>query len=343
MPNITENDLNTQINSKNFKNLYFLFGEEKYLVNYYTDQLVSSILGNNKNDFNFQTFKSLEEIVDLETAVEALPLMSSVKCIKMVDLNIETLSQENLKKFKEIISSLPETTTLIISQINVEVNLKKSSKWLSLLKLLSKHGDVLELKKLSKNFLCKQIVSWTKNLSCEISQKNAEILIDYAGENLIDLKSEIEKLCAFCNSQEITAENIEMLVIKKLEANIFELSKAIANKNVTKALNILNVLFYKREEPIAILAILSSAFIDMYRVKVGKSAGEKPAKLADYFDYKGKAFKLDIADRNSYNLSLKSIRKCINALLETDFKLKSSRVDNKILMEELIVKLVSFC
>lgn len=342
MPNITENDLNAQIKSGNFKNLYFLFGEEKYLINYYTDKIVSKILGNNINDFNFQTFSSLEDINELEVSVEALPLMSSIKCVKIVDLDIENLSQDNFKKFKELISNLPETTILIISQTNIEINLKKSSKWVSLLKLLSKHGDVLELKKLSKIALCKQIICWIKKLSSEISQQNAEMLINYAGENLVDLKIEIEKLCAFCLGREITAQDIEMLVSKKLEANIFELSKAIANKDTAKALNILNVLFYKKEEPIAILAILSGAYIDMYRVKISKNAGEMPAKVADYFDYKGKAFRLDIAQRNSYNISLKSIKECINALLETDFKLKSSQVDSKILLEELTIKLVSF-
>lgn len=341
MPNITENDLKSQIKSKDFKNLYFLFGEEKYLINYYTDKLISKILGENVNDFNSQTFSALEDLTELESSIEALPLMSSIKCVKIVDLDVETLSSENLKKFKEMIANLPESTTLIISQINVDINLKKSSKWVSFLKTLCKYGDVLELKRLSKIALCKQLVSWAKNLSCEISQRNAEILIKYVGENLVDLKSELEKLCAFCNDHTITSEDIDIVVSKKLEANIFELVKTILNKELTKALNILNTLFYKREEPIAILAILSSAYIDMYRVEVAKNATEKPAKIAEFFDYKGKAFKLDIAKQNSYKITLKNIRESINLLLETDVKLKSSRTNKKILMEELMVKLSS--
>lgn len=341
MPNITEFDLKNQIKSEKFENLYFLFGEEKYLINYYTNKLISKILGTTINEFNFQIFKSLEDIDTLESSVEALPLMSNVKCIKIVDLDIEKLSSENLKKFKEIISNLPDTTILIISQINIDINLKKSSKWTTFLKLLSKHGNVLELKKLSKSALCNQIISWANSLSCQISEKSTQTLINYVGENLIDLKVELEKLCAFCIDREITQIDIDALVIKKMEANIFDLAKAISNKELTKALNIINVLFFKREEPITILSILSSAYIDMYRVKVTKNANEKISKLSDFFDYKGKSFRIDIAERNSYNLSLKKIRKSINLLLETDLKLKSSKVDSKILMEKLIVKLVS--
>ena len=46
---ISENELKSEIKSEKFKNFYFLFGEENYLTEYYTNLLINKILGNDKN------------------------------------------------------------------------------------------------------------------------------------------------------------------------------------------------------------------------------------------------------------------------------------------------------
>ena len=48
---ISENELKSEIKSEKFKNFYFLFGEENYLTEYYTNLLINKILGNDKIEF----------------------------------------------------------------------------------------------------------------------------------------------------------------------------------------------------------------------------------------------------------------------------------------------------
>ena len=66
MPVITESDFNLQVKSKNFKQAYFIYGEEKYLVDYYTKLLTEKVLLNNSNSFNLQSFSSPD--LDINTA-----------------------------------------------------------------------------------------------------------------------------------------------------------------------------------------------------------------------------------------------------------------------------------
>lgn len=340
MASLTENELKSQIKSCKLNNLYLLYGEEKYLISHYTSKLIDVALDGTINDFNFKKFKASDISVDsLEESIEVLPFLSSKKCVVVSDLEIEKFNVTEIKKLKEIVSKIPETTILIISQSNIEASIYKSSKWNSFTKLVEKHGNAVNFKKLSRLSLEKQIINWARKLNLNISQNTVEKLIEYCGDDLLNLRSELEKLSAFADNGEITEDDIELLVSKKAEANVFDLTKAVSQNNYDRALKILHVLLEKKEEPVAILSLLASNYIDMYRVKVAKNSGVPTNKIAELFDYKRKEFRLNLASKACDNYSLKDLRKYISFLKEIDLKLKSSKDDNKILLEELLVKL----
>lgn len=340
MASLTENELKSQIKSCKLNNLYLLYGEEKYLISYYTNKLIDVALYGTITDFNFKKFKASDMSVDsLEESIEVLPFLSSKKCVVVSDLEIEKFNVTEIKKLKEIVSKIPETTVLIISQSNIDASTYKSSKWNSFIKLVEKHGNAVNFKKLSRLSLEKQIINWAKKLTLNISQNSVEKLIEYCGDDLLNLRSELEKLSAFADNGEITEDDIELLVSKKAEANVFDLTKAVSQNNYDRALKILHVLLEKKEEPVAILSLLASNYIDMYRVKVAKNSGVPTNKIAELFDYKRKEFRLTLASKACDNYSLKDLRKYISFLKEIDLKLKSSKDDNKILLEELLVKI----
>ncbi len=340
MASLTENELKSQIKSCKLNNLYLLYGEEKYLISHYTNKLIDVALNGTINDFNFKKFKTSNTSVDsLEEFIEVLPFLSSKKCVVVSDLELEKFSVTEIKKLKEIVSKIPETTVLIISQSNIEANTYKSSKWNSFIKLIEKHGNAVNLKKLSRLSLEKQIINWAKKLNLNISQNSIEKLIEYCGDDLLNLRSELEKLSAFVDNREITEDDIELLVSKKAEANVFDLTKSVSQNNYDRALKILHVLLEKKEEPVAILSLLASNYIDMYRVKVAKNSGVPTNQIAELFDYKRKEFRLNLASKACDNYSVKDLRKYISFLKEIDLKLKSSKDDNKILLEELLVKI----
>lgn len=344
MPIITESDFAAQIKSGNFKNAYFIYGEEKYLVDHFTRQLTDKILQSKcNNSFNLQNFSSPELDIDaLNSAVEALPLMAPFKCVRIFDLNLDKEPLDTVKKLKGIIADIPETTVLIISFPNLNLDLKRSSRYSSFIKLFEKHGDVLNLQALSKTKLQRQIIKWAEKLSCTLSEKNAQLIIDKCGNNLLVLKNEIEKLCAYANRSEITSQIIDEVAVCNFEANVFELTKAIMAKNCDRAFEILDILLFKKEEPIAILSVMASSYIDMYRVNAALQSGKNIQAVAEIFDYKRKMFRLENAQTQlKYDVNLKkSLRGYIDLITKTDVMLKSSRMDPKILLEKLIVKLV---
>ena len=104
MPNFTEESLKKAIKEKDFSNLYFLFGTEKFLVKYYTEGILKGVLGEKYTSFNYQRFKADRVDIDqISDSVESLPLMSSKKFVLVEDLDIEKLGNIDQKKLYELI------------------------------------------------------------------------------------------------------------------------------------------------------------------------------------------------------------------------------------------------
>lgn len=340
MPIVTAKDLKTLIKENRLSSVYFLFGSEKYLIKYYSTLLVDTVLDGSARDFNYHCFDTTNfDINALYDAVEGLPFMSAKKCVRISDLDIEKLDADTVKKLGSMFSDLPESSVLIVEQGNVSIDTKKSPKWRGFIKLLEKCAAVVELNKLSRPALIKQLTSWCRKLSCELPSASASLLIDLCGDSLDDLKSEIEKLCAYRKSGQITKLDILLLVSPKLEANVFELTRAVSYNNLDSALSKLDVLLGNREEPIAILAVLSAVYVDLYRVKVASDSAQPITTLSELFDYRGKMFRLDIAARIGQNLSISVIRESLFLLMQADMRLKGSGVDSRVILEQLLVKL----
>lgn len=340
IPQLKETELKKHIREKNFDRFYVLYGEEKYLVKHYTTQMVQKILGKGYSDFNFQVFPSGSSDVDaIADAVEALPMLADCKCVLVYDLNVEALSASGLKKLYELLEDLPETTVFIVSQSTLEMDVKKSAKWKKFLGAAQKAGCVAELSKRDTATLEKQLVGWAEKRGNTLSRADAGWMIQLCGEDLLVLSQEMEKLCAFAKGREITRQDIDQVVTKNLETTVFVLSKALLSGRYDQAYRQLDVLFYQREEPVAILAVLSSAYVDLYRVKVALESGVSPSQLSQCFDYKGKEFRLRNAERDGRRLSIGQLRQSLRLLLEADIRLKSSRVDNRVVLEELIAQL----
>ena len=118
------------------------------------------------------------------------------------------------------------------------------------------------------------------------------------------------------------------------------LGKAIVAGNYDKAYQVLDLLFYQNEEPVNVLAALSAVYLDLYRVRAAVQSGFSAQEPAKYFDYKKKEFRLRNAERDVRPLSISMLRGSLNVLLETDVALKSARGNRRIMMEEMIARLL---
>lgn len=186
----------------------------------------------------------------------------------------------------------------------------------------------------------KFVAKWANENDKLISRAAANRLVSLCGDDLTRLKNEVDKVCAYAAGEEVSVEDINKMATVNLESRVFDLSNAVLEGNGEKAFQVLNLLFDQKEEPIAMLYILSNAYIDAYRVRVAAESGVMNSQLAGDFGYGKRTFVLDKVKRSTARVSTEALRRSLGLLVEADIKFKSVRVNYRLYLEQLIAQLL---
>lgn len=320
--------------------VYFLFGTENYTKELYLKKLISKAVSKDLLEFNFHKFDGRQVTLDtIADACEALPLMSERTCVVVSDLDVEKLSAGDYQKLKELLADPSGSNVLIFVVTGFEVNERRSSRYKAFVDLVSKAGVAARLDSRSARDLIKYARSVAQREHTELSEADAQYLVGRSNDNMLTLTNELDKLCAYCAGRAITREDIDRCGMADLNASIFDISKAILKGDYQLTMQRLNDLIEQREEPIAILAVLSSAFIDLYRARAARPLSVPQAQLAGLFHYKGKEFRIRNAMSDCARFPEEFLRRAILLLAQTDYQMKSTAIDKTVLLQETVTSL----
>lgn len=340
MGRIDEKTLKAQIKEESFSRAYFIFGDEDYLKELCTARLLKKLATGPLADFNLHRFDGKQcSLDDVLRDADLLPMMGGVNVVVCNDYPFDK-SEKDCKAIKEYLADAPETTVLIFSYEAVSPDIKKSNRWKGVEAAFAKYGSSIQLNRKSQSELIKLIISACKKRGAEISTAAANYLISVSGNDIKALLSEANKLSAYSNGGEITREMIDSLAVKSLSARVYDLSNAVVRSRYDDAFKILDFLFATREDPSFILSAAANCFVDMYRVKCARAAGEAYQNITQYYSYGNRFFALDNAARDSRNLSVEQLRRCLDVIMKADNDLKSTSLDEKLVFEEMLVKLL---
>lgn len=337
-----ENSIKKHIRQGDFASLYFVYGDESYLSSFYANNLASSITDTSGMSFNYYYFDS--ETVSFQAvyeACESLPMMSDRVCVFIKDFPFLKITADELKQYTEYLPSIPSSTTLIFLMATTEVDEKQNSKWKTVLDAMNRNGVIFCLSKRSDSQVAELLVRSAGKRNTTISRETAEYFISVVGNEMTVLLNEFDKLCAFSGGNEITREMIDSISVKSVEASVFDLTTAINNGKADRAFEILSELLKNKTEPTVIIGTIAFGYVDIYRAKTaaGNRANTRDV-VAAFPSYKGKTFRLDKAANSARNLSMDQVKDLISAVSEADIKIKSFSMNNTVILEELIAKLV---
>lgn len=339
MAKFTETDLRQQIKSASFSNAYLIYGEEGYLKEHYISQLKKKIIDPAFESFNLHLFDGKDtEMDDILKDAQMLPMMSEYNLVIVRDYPVEK-TKSDIKLMEEFLTDVPESTVFILLYDSLSPDVKSAS-FKKLISAFDKAGAVVNLEKRSETDVAKLLVSGAKKRGSSIDLNNAKYLVSVSGNDMTTLLNELDKLAGFATGSEITRQIIDDMATKSLQARVYDISKAVVAGNTDKAYSVLDTLFAMKEDPILILAVISGVYVDMYRVKCAKAAGYSYDDVSKHYNYKGREFALRNASRDCAALSEKQLRKSLDEIADKDIRLKSTAADKRILLEELIVKLI---
>lgn len=288
-----------------------LIGTNSYLLKNRLDQLTGDFI-NQYGDLAVERLDGAEaEPSQVLDAAQALPFLAERK---LVILRQPLLNKQLADQLEQIISSIADTTDLIV----VEPSPDKRTAAFKMLKALTKLEEFSELKE-------PELVSWLINeadhLSYKLSRGDANYLVERVGANQAVLASELNKLGLY--DKRITRQSIDQLTDKSPQSKIFDLLDAAFGGNKSKALALYEEQRAQKVEPQAILALITWQLNLLVLAKLGKgktaSAIAKDAKLNPYPVQKAQAL--------SAKITYKKLAEMVGEATQIDYKSKQSRLD----------------
>lgn len=336
---LPEAALKSDISSGQLRRIYYIYGEESYLVGMYADKIAQAASGGEQ--MNYLSLRGIPDMNSLSDFAESFPFFSEYKCVKITDLNADEADSDTMKRLLALIESLPESTVMVISQTGLEINdVKPKANTQKLMSAAEKYGAVCRMNLLSLDAVAKMAAKKAQNSGCELSLQNGQYLAQLCGRSLTLVQKEVEKLITYRQSGEITKEDITALTPRMLSSSVYDLSGHILAGRTAEALALLNDLFLQREEPIIIMAALSGTFVDNYRAKLAQLAGKTPKQAAaDYGYFGGRAYYFENTCRQVKYTDINYLKDCLEVMFRTNLLLNSSRTDSRILIEKAVAEI----
>ncbi len=180
-----------------------------------------------------------------------------------------------------------------------------------------------------------------RRLGLKISKQVLSELIEMLGADAFRLESELAKLELYAGKErEIASEHLALLVPEARQRGMYEFSDAIADRDQTRALTVLDTMAKAGMYWGLQVATLASIFRQALAAKdLGlRSASQIQASLGKYGIrvWRVRAQQLEgVVSRYREE----ELREALIALFEVDRGLRSARPDDRVLMEALVMKL----
>ena len=165
------------------------------------------------------------------------------------------------------------------------------------------------------------------------------LLTDLVGNDLWQMSSEIDKLLAYVNNSEIKADDVEKLVLTKLDEDVFKLTDALGQKNKQLALKLISDQLKSGTSPTELLAKITWQFKNLLVVKSfmeQNGSGYPSTRLTYQLGLHPFVIKKTLGQAKFHQLD--DLKRNYQHLLKIDYKIKTSQINPEVLFDLLVVK-----
>lgn len=318
--------INEDIKTGNFKQIYLLYGEERYLRRQYRDRLKSALCqeGDTMN-VHFYEGKDMNvgEVVDL---AETLPFFADRRVIFVENSG---LFKSGGERMAEYLAAPNETSFFVFTESEVD----KRSK---LYKTVQSSGCVVEFATQDENTLKRWIAGVLKKEGKRIAESTVNLFLQKTGTDMDNIYMELEKLICYCMERDVVeASDVEAVCTNRISNHIFDMINAIADRQLQNALKLYYDLLALKEPPMRILFLIARQCNMLLQVKemktkgfdnkaMGSKIGLPPFVVGKYVTQAGRFRTADLRE---------AVKKCVDA----EEAVKTGRMNDVMSVEILIM------
>lgn len=328
----TPQKLNDSIRKGEVYPLYYLYGDETFLIDETLKSIEQIALGDGLRDFNLNTFHAEDaEVSQIRDSVETLPMMAQVRVVVVKDA--QELNDKDWDLLMPLVDEPVPTTAFICVGSRIDKRKKH-------IKRFAEKGIVVEFKRPYDNQIPEWISTIARKHGIKMGADAVDLMHQLAGSNLQDINSEMQKLASYLGERKTaTVEDVMQVVSRVRLESVFDLTDAIGHNDRARALFCLANLLENGQSEVGVLALISRHVRILKLVNDGMKeglSGQRLSSRAGVSPY----FLRSYVDQSKYWTERK-IDHTFQALLDTDRALKSSPVAAHIWLENFIVQTCS--
>ena len=202
-------------------------------------------------------------------------------------------------------------------------------------KLLKNKAKIIDEIKIDEEYLINYIKEELTKEKYKIEDIN--YFLNKVGKNLYNIKNELNKLMMYkLDTKEIKNIDIDKIVIKSIEEEIFSLTDAVILKNTESALNLLDNFLKKDYEEIQIIMLLASQFRFLFQVKRLLNKGKSEIEIARILEVN--PYRVKFAVKKLYSYTEGILLDYIKRLAKMDHDIKLGLINKRLALELFIIE-----
>ena len=285
-----------------FSRCYLFFGEETYLIREYEAALRKAILPDGAEMMNEDSFEEKRATAAaIMDAAETLPFLNDKRLV--IVRNSAFFQKGGRKEEGEKL----------------------------------KNGQAVEFKKQAEKDLGTWIKQRCKANGMQMSDGVLNLFLQTVDHDMENLDGELQKLIAYKGEKaEIRAEDIRAVCTVSLEARVFDLVKAVAEKHPERAVQIYRTLLSMKESPYMVLSLITRQFRLILETMLLTQNGLTQEQIAARLELR--EFAVKEYQRQSKRFPVAGWKQAVRDCLQADLDIKSGRAAEETAVELLIMK-----
>lgn len=331
--------LKKELKENKLQNVYLFYGQEDYLIKYYMNAIGNLIVDEETKDLNYIYLEGKKDTNTLIENCETMPVFCDKKLVisrnsgyfksKKGGEGADKKSENN--KLADYIENMPPYTCLIFVEQEVDKRIK-------LVNTIKKKGLVVEFDYQKPADLVKWVVKVFKSHKKTIDTIAASYIVENSEYSMVELLNEIDKIINFTGEiQNISIDDVKSVCTTTIKSRIFDLTDAVAEGNISKALMLLNDMAFLKEPMQKIMYMIVRQIRMVYRMKLLKQQGMREDAAAKQMGLT--PFVASKVLGLSRNMEIGVLEKAMYYSLELDESVKTGKMTDRTAIELLIVSM----
>ncbi|MDX1642458.1 MAG: DNA polymerase III subunit delta [Balneolaceae bacterium] len=339
---------NTLRKRESIKSVYYLYGDESFLIDMLQDE-IEKLIPDDQKDFNFDLIYGNESTpAKVLNIASSYPMMAEKRIVIVRDfLKLdENADGEGIKEFTGYFENPNPTTILCLIDTKFPHRGREPGKTLTKKNKETNQYAIHEFEKIDERNLPDWIIDWTRHShKRQINPEAAQVLAQLVGPNLKLLSSEIDKLCTFVDtSKAVEVEHVKKITQSYRDYSVIELKNAIIERNLSKSLQIAEQMLLKSNnntgEIIKTVGFFYSVFSNIWQISRLTEKGLTKQQVQDTLNIRSN-YIFNIQYQEASNFRLAEMPNIFEALLDADSAAKGfSTLDTPSIFLLLIKRII---